>query len=281
MSKVAIITDSTAYLPKEVIDQYNIHVVHQVIIWGGETYIDGIDIQPVEFYKRLENAKIMPTTSQVSVGECERTFSELIDQGYDVLAILLSDRLSGTISSATQALDVMHNGRVEIVNSRTTAMAMGFLVLAAARAAEEGADLAACKRIAEETKDKVGVVFAVDTLEFLHRGGRIGGGARFMGTALKLKPILEVIEGQVDAVERVRTKKKAHKRLVELLTERTDGQTPVRIAVLHANAAEDAHKLLADASAVVHPVETFFSEVSPAVGTHTGPGTVGLAYMIG
>lgn len=281
MSKVAVITDSTAYLPKEIIDEYSVHVIPQVLIWGDDTYLDGVDIQPVAFYQRLENAKTMPSSSQASVKHFVEMFSSLIEQDYDVLAILVSDKLSGTINSATQALESINRDRVAIVDSQTTAMAMGFLVLAAARAAREGADLETCRQVAEDVKEKVGVVFAVDTLEFLHRGGRIGGGARFMGTALKLKPILEVVDGKVEAVERVRTKKKAHNRLVEILRERTNGQTNVSIAVLHANAADDARRLLDDASEEINPEEKFFSEVSPVVGTHAGPGTVGLAYMIG
>ena len=160
-------------------------------------------------------------------------------------------------------------------------MALGFQALAAARAAEEGADLAECKAVAEQARDHTGVVFAVATLEFLHRGGRIGGGARFLGTALNLKPILEIRDGRVEALERVRTRKKSLARLIELVEERTEGQSPIRIAVIHANAPEEAKALLEEASKRLGAVEEIFSDVSPVVGTHTGPGTVGIAYMAG
>ncbi|MBN1668899.1 MAG: DegV family protein [Anaerolineales bacterium] len=281
MSKVAVVTDSTAYLPKELVDKYGIKVGPQVLIWGEETYRDGIDIQPTEFYQRLEKASVMPSSSQVAVQDFKNIFEELHNQGFEVLAVLISDLLSGTIASAEQARELVPGLKLEIVNSRSVAMAEGFQVLAAARAAQAGASLAACKQAAEAARERTGVVFAVDTLEFLHRGGRIGGAQRFLGTALKLKPILEVRDGRVDAVERVRTSKKAHARLVELVVERANGARRVHLATLHANAPDEAHALLADAQSQLNNVgEIIFSEVSPVVGTHAGPGTVGLAYYI-
>ena len=281
MSKVAIITDSTAYLPDEMVEKYGISVAPQVLIWGEETLRDGIDIQPAEFYNRLSTADIMPTTSQVAVKDFKELYEKLLGQGKDILAILVSDKLSGTIGSATQALEFFPDANIEIINSQGVAMMLGFVVLEVARAAEKGASLAECKTLAENLKQRTGVVFAVDTLEFLHRGGRIGGASRFLGTALQLKPILEVRDGRVEAIERVRTKTKAHNRLIEILAERTrDGET-IKLATLHASAHEDAKALLEAAQAHLGNVdETIFSEVSPVVGTHAGPGTVGLAYLI-
>jgi DegV family protein with EDD domain len=196
------------------------------------------------------------------------------------LGVLISESLSKTINSAELARQMVPGIKLEIVNSESVAMAMGFQVLAAARAAAKGASLAECKAAAEAAKAKTGVVFAVDTLEFLYRGGRIGGASRFLGTALKLKPILEVTGGRVEPIERVRTKGKAHNRLVELVIERTGGRKVLGLATLHANAMADAQALLADANSKLHAAETIFSEVSPVVGTHAGPGTVGLAYFV-
>lgn len=281
MSKVAIVTDSTAYLPNDLVEKYQITVIPQVLIWGEETMRDGIDIQPTEFYTRLNGAKSIPTTSQASAADFKAIFEKKLQDGYDILNVLISDKLSGTIASATQALEFFPDENIEIVNSKSVAMALGFQALEAAKAAAAGASLAECKAAAESAKARTGVVFAVETLEFLHRGGRIGGASRFLGTALQLKPILEVTGGRVEAIERVRTKKKAHARLVELLTERTRGSGSVKLATLHANALDDAAALLADAETVLGNVdETVFSEVSPVVGTHAGPGTVGLAYIV-
>lgn len=280
MGKVALVTDSTAYLPPHLVQQYAIRVAPQVLIWEEETFLDGVDIQPDAFYRRLSTSKTMPTTSQVAVKSFAEIFGSLLEEGRDILAVLISRDLSGTIASAEQAKSMFPNARIEIVDSRTTAMAMGFVVLAAARAAEAGASLEECKAVAEQAREKVGVVFAVDTLEFLHRGGRIGGGKRFLGTALRIKPILEVTGGKVEAIESVRTKRKAHHRLVELIGERTQGAQRLRLAALHANALDDAKALLQEASARYQPVESLLTEVSPVVGTHAGPGTVGLAYMV-
>lgn len=281
MSKVAVVTDSTAYLPKEIVKELNIRVGPQVLIWGEKTYRDGIDIEPGEFYERLAKASVMPSSSQVAVQDFKVIFEELHEQGYAVLAVLVSDLLSGTIASAEQAREMVPGLELEIVNSRSVAMAEGFQALAAARAAAKGASLATCKQIAESVRERTGVVFAVDTLEFLHRGGRIGGAQRFLGTALKLKPILEVRDGRVEAVERVRTSKKAHGRLVELVVERAANAERVHLATLHANAQAAAQALLEDARSHLDNVgDVIFSEVSPVVGTHAGPGTVGLAYYI-
>jgi DegV family protein with EDD domain len=281
MSKVAVVTDSTAYLPKDVVEKYNLTIIPQVLIWGEETYKDGVDIYPTEFYQRLKKADIIPTTSQATVADFKTIFERLTQEGHAVLAVLLSDKLSGTINSYIQAIEFFPDAEIDYVNSESVAMALGFPVLEAARAAAKGASLAECKAVAEDAKTRAGVVFAVDTLEFLHKGGRIGGASRFLGTALQLKPILEVREGRVEAIERVRTKKKAHKRLVEIIVERAAGSKSVKLATLHANALEDAEALLADAVEQIDNVdETIFSEVSPVVGTHAGPGTVGLAYML-
>ena len=167
------------------------------------------------------------------------------------------------------------------MDSYTTAMAMGFQILTAARAAENGANLAECKRLVEAAREYVGVYFAVDTLEFLHRGGRIGGAQRFIGSALNLKPILALKNGVVVAEDRVRTKSKALNRLLELVAADVKGKPSVRVATLHANAEQEARVLLERAANELNAVEAVLSSVSPVVGVHAGPGTVGLAYMAG
>jgi DegV family protein with EDD domain len=281
MSKVALVTDSTACIPEDLMQKYQISVAPQILVWGEETFLDGVDIQPDQYYIRLQNAKIMPTTSQASPKSFNEIFSHLLDQGLEVLTILLSAQLSGTLISAQQALENFPGAPIEIMDSYTTAMAMGFQVLAAARAAEQGGSLIECKAIAEEARQKTGVIFAVDTLEFLHRGGRIGGGARLLGTALNLKPIFEISGGQVEPVEKVRTRKKSISRLLELVEERIAGKQPVHLATLHANAPQEACQIMEMVNARFKADENLFTVVSPVVGTHAGPGTVGIAYMAG
>jgi DegV family protein with EDD domain len=283
MSKIAIVTDSTSYIPKDYLEKYNITLVPQILIWDGRTFEDGVDIQPDEFYRRLAVAKNMPTTSQVPITRITEAFSRLLDHGYDVLGIFVSSKLSGTFQSARQAREMLAKGqeKIEIVDSQSTAMAMGFQAISAARAGADGASLVECKTVAERAQAYSGVYFMVDTLEFLHRGGRIGGAQRLLGTALNLKPILAVQNGKVEPIERIRTKGKAMERLVEIIVEQCKEKAPVRLATLHANAHDDAKQVLENACSRIDVTEKIFTEVSPVVGAHAGPGTIGLAYMAG
>ena len=283
MSKVALVTDSTAYLPSDLLKAHNITVVPQVLIWGDETFHDGVDILPDEFYRRLSTAKVMPTTSQVAIVTMKDAFEKLLAEGYDVLGVFISSKLSGTMQSAIQAKEMLPKAadKIVLLDSLSTAMAMGFHVLTAARAAESGAGLVECMKLAEEAQKHTGVYFVVDTLEFLRRGGRIGGAQALLGSALNIKPLLTLEDGKIESVEKIRTKGKALDRLVEIVAEKTAGRTPVRLATLHANAEAEAQSVLAAAAGKLNPVEKFLTSVSPVIGTHAGPGTVGLAYMAG
>lgn len=278
--QVAVVTDSSPYLPAHVLDQYPIHVVPLVVIWGEEHYADGVDITPEEFYSRLESSEVMPSTSQPSVADFQQVFQTLHHQGFKILAVLLSEQLSGTMSSAVQARKLLPEAEIDIVDSESVAMACGFQVLSAARAAAQGASLQECKRAALQARERSGVIFVLDTLEFLHRGGRIGGAKRFFGTLLQVKPVLAIEDGVVISVDQVRTHKKALERIVEIVQNRTRGHEHVRLATLHANNRTTAENILEEAAAIIQPQETFFTEVSPVIGTHAGPGAVGLAYLL-
>jgi DegV family protein with EDD domain len=280
---VAFVTDSTAYIPASLVQEYAITVAPQTLIWGEETYRDGVDIQPDQFYARLKTAKTMPSTAQVPMVTMQEIFSDLVERGFDVIGVFIAEKLSGTMLSAMEARESLGSagGKVIVLDSNTTAMAMGFEVLAAARAAAQGATVVECQAIIENARQHVGVYFAVDTLEFLHRGGRIGGAQRFIGSALQLKPILALRDAHVDAIDRVRTKSKAIDRLLELVTADVKGQANVHLATLHANAAHEARQLLERATKELNAVESLVSDVSPVVGVHAGPGTVGIAYMAG
>jgi DegV family protein with EDD domain len=282
MRKIALVTDSTSYLPPELVQRYQIAVAPLVLIWGSEAFEDGVDIQPAEFYARLKTATVMPTTSQVTIPKFAEIFQKLLDQDCQILAMLISEKLSGTINSAVQAKSLLPAGApIEIFDSKATAMALGFQVLAVAKAIAQGASMPEALKVAEQASQSTGVVFAVDTLEFLYRGGRIGGGARFLGTALNFKPILELRDGKVEALERVRTRSKSLARLIELVEQQVGGRTPLRLASLNANVSEEAHALLEKAAARLGAIEKYDTELSPTIGTHAGPGTIGLAYMAG
>lgn len=281
--KVAIVTDSTAYIPDELVKQHNITVLPLEVIWGEETLKDGIDISPSEFYARLQTAKVMPSTSQVTIPYMQEAFECLIADDYAVLGMFISEKLSGTINSAVQGKAAMQSGQelVHVFNSESTAMALGFQALTVARAAQDGANMDDCLALAEKVRANTGVYFAVDTLEFLHRGGRIGGAKRLLGTAMKVKPVLSIQDGVVASIESVRTKRKAHARVLDIIMEEVGDRKPISLATLQANAADDANALMDMAQAKMDVTEIIHSEVSPVIGTHVGPGTVGLAYMAG
>jgi DegV family protein with EDD domain len=282
MSKVAIVTDSTAYLPEDLVSAYNITVVPLVVIWGDETLHDNVDIGPAEFYDRLSTAKVMPSTSQPTIKAFADVFQKLHSEGYEILTMVISAALSGTLDSAIQAEAMVPDATIELIDSELTSIPLAFMALSAARAAKRGASLAECIQIAEAVRDHSEVFFAVDTLEFLHRGGRIGGATRFLGTALNLKPILYLEEGKIEALERVRTSKKAHQRLIDLVDERLNGQTPINMVGVVSAAAEDsANMLLGEVKSKFSPNEVMMANLSPVIGTHTGPGTVGIAYVAG
>lgn len=281
MPKVAVVTDSSTYLPKELVERYAIRVVPLMVIWPGEELRDGVDIQPEEFYTRLQASKEIPTTSQPSPAAVKEVFDDLLAQGADILGIFISSKFSGTYASAEQAQAMLPGTNIEIIDSLSGSMGAGWPILAAAQAAARGASLAECKAVAQKALQNVGILLMVDTLEYLHRGGRIGGAQRFLGDALSLKPILEVADGVFVGLERVRTRQKALKRLVQLVEARIAGRSPVHLAVLHANALDLAKQMLQEASAQLHPIETIIADVSPAVGAHLGPGTVGFAFMAG
>jgi DegV family protein with EDD domain len=280
-NKVAIVTDSTAYLPEEVLKQYNISITPLSVIWGDNVYRDGVDILPSDFYKRLANSKIMPTTSQVTPAVMQSKFESLLEQGYDVLGIFVSSKISGTFQSAVQARDLIagSENKIALVDSLWTTMAMGMPVLTAARAANAGENLSECENIAKNACAHSGVLFVMETLEFMRRGGRIGGAQALLGSVLNIKPVLEMRDGVIEAVDKVRTKQKAIQRAVEVVSQRIKGKVPIRLAVTHANSEVDALSMLESARAELNPVETFFCPLSPVIGTHTGPGTVALNYM--
>lgn len=284
MARVAVVTDSTAYIPANVIGKNPITILPLQCIFGEQIYLDGVDITPEEFYTRLKTTSVMPTTSQVTPAQFQDTYQHLLNDGYDILSIHISSKLSGTIDSAIQARNMFPGARIDIVDSLSTSMALGFIALAAARAAAHGASLAECHTIAEQAAQNSGVLFLVDTLEFLHRGGRIGGAAAFLGTVLHMKPILELNNGRIEAVERIRTMAKAVDRLIELAEKRIGSRKPVHLAVLHANSSANAQILL-DRLRERFPVsdvnETLITDVSPVIGTHAGPGALGICYLAG
>lgn len=279
-SNVAIVVDSTADLTPELIEQYNIRVIPLIINWSGESLYDGRDITADTFYQRLATATDMPTTSQPSAGEFVEVFQEAAQTADSILCLTISSELSGTYASAQAARDMMEDIPVEVVDSRQASMGLGFVALAAARALEEGASLSEAVDLIHRVIEQTQLMFVVDTLEFLHRGGRIGGGRRFIGSVLSIKPILGLdgAEGTVQPRGSVRTKKKAVKHMVSLARDHIAGRSNLHLAILSTGPESEAQQLGAQLQAEFNPVELHYANLSPVIGTHVGPGAIGFVY---
>ena len=277
MTKIAILTDSSSYLPKAYIEDKNIRVIPLKIHWDENTYMDGVDLSPVEFYERLEKSLTLPTTSQPSTGEFLQIFRELAPHYDGIVIPLISSGLSGTVDSAKIAASMFSEIPVEIIDSRSTTAGLALIVTAIAQAVSDSRSLNETKSLAEDIVNRLDMFFVVDTLKYLHKGGRIGGASRYFGTALSIKPILFINDqGKIDALEKVRTKRKSTERLIQLAVEKADGK-PVVVGVLHANALKEAKNLQEQLLQQLDCTHIEIYDLSPAIGVHVGPGTIGLA----
>ncbi|HEY8867590.1 MAG TPA: DegV family protein [Solirubrobacteraceae bacterium] len=278
MAGVAIVTDTTHYLPRELVDANELHQVSLYVNWEGRQDRESELPDFGAYYEHLRVADQLPTTSQPSVGDFLAVFEPLLTSGRDVLSIHLSAGLSGTYESAlTAKAQVDQEGRegnVEVLDSSTTCGGLGLVLLAAAAEARAGGDLEACTRRAIEARDALKIWFCVDTMEFLRRGGRIGAAQAWLGSTLKIKPILS-IESEILPVERVRTAGRAFERMVEYLRSRhADGADGW--IVQHIQAPDQAERLVERGREIFESEPLFVSEVGPVIGTHAGPGMIGV-----
>jgi len=278
MSNVKIVTDSTAYLPPDMVAKYDIRVVPLYVLFGETSYAEGVDITNEEFYDKLKRSKSFPTTSQPPLAEFLKPYTELTNSGHQVLSIHISGKLSSTVESAMAARRELPDTQIEVVDSFLTAMALGMLVLSAGKAADDGESLPEIKKHVEQLGKSMNLLFVVDTLEYLRKGGRIGGATALLGTMLNIKPILYVKHGRIEPLARVRSKPKAIERLLELMEQRIPRGGPVHVAVIHAQAFDEAVALEKQVRARFNCRNVHFSEIGPVIGAHVGPGTVGVAF---
>ena len=277
---VAVITDSTNYMPREVAERHGLHTVSLYVRWGTPLRDDREAELPDfdAFYDYLRSARELPTTSQPSVGDFLTVYEPLIEQGDDILSIHLSGGISGTVRAAEQARDqLLERGvapeRIEIVDSATACAGHGLMSVAAQNAIAGGASLAEAAARARELRKGMKILFAVDTLEFLRRGGRIGGAQAWIGSTLKIKPIL-AIESEIIAIERVRTWGRAFERMVDHLQSlREDGNDVFFIQ--HIQAPDQAEELARRGEEIYGRPPEFVSEMGPVIGAHAGPGLIG------
>ena len=274
---VAIVTDTCHYMPRTLVDSNAIHEVSLYVHWAEDTERESAISDYGAFYDRLRTAKALPTTSQPSIGDFLAVYEPLLERGEDIVSIHLAGGMSGTVRAAEQARDQLppgHARRVHVIDSDTACGGQGLVVLAAAAAARAGADAESVADRARRARAELRMWFAIDTLEFLRRGGRIGGAQAWLGSTLKIKPILTV-EAQITPIERVRTSRRAFERMVDLLRERAAEGADAWM-VQHIQAPAEANQLLARGKEIFGSEPVTFSEIGPVIGAHVGPGLLGV-----
>jgi DegV family protein with EDD domain len=283
LAEVAIVTDSSACLPEELISKYGIEIVPMEFIYESKVYRDGIDITPADFYELIRRAERLPTTSAPSPGTYFELFKKVAERTKNILVVTPSAKLSHTFESAKVGA-AMGQGKlndiaIEVLDSGTAAGSQGFVALAAARTAALGESLAQVFASARSLMPKVSLIAFIDTLHYLAKGGRVPQVAAWASSLLNIKPIFELLPSSrgVSSLERVRTRPRAIKRLVELLKERT-GRKPAHCIVMHTNVLDEAEGLKERMASELDCAEMYIEDFTPVMGVHTGPGLLGVAF---
>ena len=278
MKPIAIVTDSTADLPHDLVSQYGITVVPLKVIFNGdETFLDGVDMQTEEFYQRLVLKGQTVATSQPSPAEFFDCYKRLLPQ-YSIISIHISSVMSGTVQSARVAREMFPGSDIEVIDSKSCSMGVGLLVLEAARAALLGRNKADILDIIHKTIPKIRLFFIVDSLKHLKEGGRIGKAQALLGTILSIKPILYLNEGIVEPYEKVRGRARAIERLAQIIADKAGGKR-IKCCVLHGNAPEGVEMIRKILTPIVNCDKPIIAKVGPVVGTHVGPGVVGAVFI--
>lgn len=277
MKKVVVVTDSSATVPERLARELDIRVVPILLNLDGYSVRDGVDITHTEVYRLLRDAKHPPTTSAPSVGDFLQAYVAAAPEASGIISIHLSPKLSGTYNAALTASRLLDDVPIRVVDCHTVAIGQGFVVLAAARAAAEGADLEAVTARAEEVAAGVNVLATIGNLEYLHRGGRIGGAAALLGSVLQIRPVLVVADGYVDVLARPRTQAKAVRVMLDRMANQVDGDK-VHAAVLHADLPEEAEALRETIARRFDCAELYVTQLTPVMGVHTGPGVLGIVF---
>jgi DegV family protein with EDD domain len=278
MPDVAIVVDTTHYMPRELVEAHGMHEV-SLYVNAGDSHEREIDMPDFDaFYERLRSSAQLPTTSQPSIGDFLAVYEPLVEDGRDIVSIHISGGISGTVEAARQAAADLSarkpQRRIEVVDTHSACGMIGLIALAGAAAARAGGDIDAVAGRVQQAVDIAKIWFAVDTLEFLRRGGRIGTAQAWLGGALKIKPILTV-DGEITPIERVRTSGRAFERMVDFLRTRHDDGCDTWV-VQHIQAPDQAAALVERGRAIFGSEPAFVSEIGPVIGTHVGPGLLGV-----
>ena len=275
---VKIVGATSTGISPEIARQLDLTIVPLRVNFGIETLRDGVDITPEAFLDRLATSKQFPTTSQPPAGDFLEVFNKYRAAGHDILCVLLSNKLSGTVMSANTAKEQLQDEHIHVFDTLNVAVGEAILVLEAARLAQAKKNVPEIVQRLEFMRDRIQLYFVVNTLEYLAKGGRVGNAQAFIGTVLQMKPILKVENGLVEGAERIRTASKAHARLRHIVEEGIRGKSNVQVAVMYTTIKDRAQQLADDIRTAYHLPQVPVSTISPAVSAHTGPGALGVAF---
>jgi len=277
--KIKIVTDSTADLPQEFIEKYEITVVPLYVNFPTKTYLDGVDIQPNEFYPLLEKAgDNLPKTSTPTINDFLQTYESLLKEGYEILSIHISSGLSSTAAMAEKAASML-NGKIHVFDSKSISLGIGLQILTALEMIKKNLSLDTIWEKLHETRRRTEVFFSLDTLHYLEKGGRIGKVSALLGTILKIKPVVRVVDGSYVPLDKARNQNQAIVKMAENMIKILGEKIPEHIGVAH-GAAEDAAKNLIKLVEEKYGRKIdLFAETGPVIGVHTGPGTIGIAFI--
>lgn len=273
---IKIVTDSGANLPPDVIGDPDLIVCPLLVVTPQQSYKDGVDLTTEQLLDLMLRLPQIPSTSQPSAGDFEAIFRPLLEAGNEVLAVLLSSKLSGTVASAEAAAQSVDPQRVTVLDTLSVSMGQGMMAAEALKSAKRGMSVLQILERLRFMKDKMRIGFVVDSLEYMLKGGRIGKATAFLGTLLSFKPILSIKGGIVEPIDKVRTRRKAMDRLLELLASEVGTEREVNVGVVHLSAAEEAEFLRQRCTTTFRTASSYISELGAVIGVHVGPGTVGL-----
>jgi len=275
MSKIALVTDSTCDLPESVVKDKNITVIPLNVHFGEETFLDGIDLQSNEFFEKLSTSEIHPQTSQPSVGRFVETYNDLLKKHDSILSLHISSKLSATYNSALQAQKEIGNEKIKVIDSMNGTLGLGAIVHHIADLNQKGESFENLVKEAEKIIPNAIFMGLVPTLEYLAKGGRIGKARAFMGSLLKIKPILSAVDGEIQSVGKARTLIKG----MDFIVEEMKNRKISKLFIVHANHEERANLLKEKTKDLIDPKDVIIAEFGPVVGTHLGPGAFGVGFI--
>ncbi len=279
MTRIALVTDSSSDLTREIYQENGITVVPLTVHFGDESFIDTVEISSSEFFDKLKRSQVMPKTSQPSPADFVAVYQRLLKSHDFVFSVHISSKMSGTVQSAQIAAETVNPDVIEVVDGRAVSLVTGLMVLEGAEAIRQGKSVDDVRESIQHVMGSFGLYWTLDTLEYLQKNGRIGRATAFIGGLLSIKPIMSIEEGEIAGVERVRGSNRVFPRILELMHSRIRPGAPIDVIVLHADDEPRGKRWLADVKSEFNCRRTWLTDCGPIVGTHAGPGTIAVAWV--